>query len=55
MQKTSNLYIVGPKAFRPDIQKKIADKEPDYFLKGIELLIHRCEHCVEIKGACTEK
>jgi hypothetical protein len=22
-----------------------ADKEPEYFLKGIELLVHRCEVC----------
>jgi len=26
-----------------------ADKEPQYFLKGIELLVHRCEKCVKIK------
>jgi hypothetical protein len=26
-----------------------------YFLKGTELLIHRCEKCVEIKGDCVEK
>ena len=32
-----------------------ADKEPEYFLKGIELLVHRCEKCVEIKGDYVEK
>ena len=32
-----------------------ADKEPEYFLKGIELLVHRCENCVEIKGDYIEK
>jgi hypothetical protein len=29
-----------------------SDKEPEYFLKGIELLVHRCGKCVEIKGDC---
>jgi hypothetical protein len=32
-----------------------ADKEPEYFLKGIELLFHSYENCVEIKGDCIEK
>jgi len=32
-----------------------ADKESEYFLKGKELLIHRCEKCVEIKGDHIEK
>jgi hypothetical protein len=27
-----------------------ADKEPEHVLKGIELPVHRCEKCVEIKG-----
>jgi len=27
-----------------------ADKDPEYFLKGIEMLVHRCEKCVEVKG-----
>jgi hypothetical protein len=31
------------------------DKEPEYFLKGTELLVHRCEKCVEIKGDCIDK
>jgi hypothetical protein len=31
-----------------------ADKEPEYFLKGTELLVHRCEKCVEIKGDYIE-
>jgi len=26
-----------------------------YFLKGIGLLVHRCEKCVEIKGDYIEK
>ena len=32
-----------------------ADEEPEYFLKGIELLVQRCEKCVEIKGDHIEK
>jgi hypothetical protein len=32
-----------------------ADKEPEYFLKGIQLPVHRCEECVEIKEDCIEK
>jgi hypothetical protein len=32
-----------------------ADKEPEHFLKDIELLIHRCEKCVEKKGNYIEK
>jgi hypothetical protein len=31
------------------------EREPEYFLKGIESLVHRCEKCVEIKGDCIEK
>jgi hypothetical protein len=31
------------------------DKEAEYFVKGTELLVHRCEKCVEIKGDCIEK
>ena len=34
---------------------RFADKEPEYFLKGIELLVHKCEKCVEIKGDYIEK
>jgi hypothetical protein len=30
--------------------ERFADKEPEYFLKGIGLLILRCKKCVEIKG-----
>jgi hypothetical protein len=26
------------------------DKEPEYFEKGRELQVHRCEKCVEING-----
>jgi len=32
------------------VMKHFADKEPEYFLKGRELLIRRCEKCVEIMG-----
>jgi len=32
-----------------------ADKDPEYFLKGIEMLVHRCEKCVEVKGDFIEK
>jgi len=32
------------------VMEHFADKEPEYFLKGIELLVHKCEKCVEIKG-----
>jgi hypothetical protein len=32
-----------------------ADKESEYFLKRIELLVRRCENRVEIKGDCIEK
>jgi hypothetical protein len=31
------------------------NKEPEYFGKGIELLVHRCEYCVEIQGDYIEK
>ena len=33
------------------------DKEPEYFLKGIDLLVlvHRCEKCFGIKGDYVEK
>jgi len=27
-----------------------ADEEPEYFLKGIDILVQRCEKCVEIRG-----
>ena len=32
-----------------------ADKDPEYFLKGMEMLVHRCEKCVEVKGDYIEK
>jgi hypothetical protein len=35
--------------------KHFADKEPEYFLKGTKLPVHRCEKCTEIKGDCIEK
>jgi hypothetical protein len=37
------------------VMEHFSDKEPEYFLKGIELLVHRCEKCVEIKGDYIEK
>ncbi|GFG35116.1 hypothetical protein Cfor_09604, partial [Coptotermes formosanus] len=37
------------------VMEDFADKEPEYFLKSIELLVHRCEKCVEIKGDYIEK
>ena len=32
------------------MMEHFANKETECFLKGIELLVHRCEKCVEIKG-----
>ena len=37
------------------VMEHFADKEPEHFLKGIELLVQRCEKCVEIKGDHIEK
>jgi len=37
------------------VMEHFADKEPEYFLKGTVLLVHRCEKCVEIKGDYIEK
>jgi len=37
------------------VMEHFADKESEYFLKGIELLVHRCEKCIEIKGDYIEK
>jgi len=31
------------------------DKDPENVLKGIELLVQRCEKCVEIRGDYSEK
>jgi hypothetical protein len=31
------------------------EREPEYFLKDIELLVHRCEKLVEIKGDSIKK
>jgi hypothetical protein len=43
-------YVVVPKSFRPDIQKlrqmKNSARDIQYFLKGTELLVHRCEKCL---------
>ena len=50
------VYVVGSKSFRPDIQKPRQME----MLWGIysaiyELLVHRCEKCVEMKGDYVEK
>ena len=50
------IYVVGPKSFRPGIQKSAKWK----MLWGIysaiyELLVHRCEKRVEIKEDYVEK
>jgi len=37
------------------VLEHFADKKPEYFSKGIELLVHRCEKCVEIKEDYIEK
>jgi hypothetical protein len=31
------------------------EREPEYFLKGTELLVDRCGNCVGIKGDYFEK
>ena len=67
VQATSDCYLFSKlktdlwgKKFNNDEVKTVvmghfADKEPEYFLKGIELLVHRCEKCVEIMGDYIEK
>ena len=37
------------------MMEHFADKDPEYFLKGIEMLVNRCEKCVEVKGDYIEK
>jgi hypothetical protein len=37
------------------VREHFTCKNPEYFLKGTELLVHRCEKCVDIKGDCIEK
>ena len=37
------------------VMEHFADKDPEYFLKGIEMLVHRRENCVEVKGDYIEK
>ena len=50
------IYVVGSKSFRSDIHKPcLMDKEAEYLVKGTELMVHRCEKCVVIKGDCIEK
>jgi hypothetical protein len=34
--------------------ESFADEGPEYFLKGTELLVRRCEKRVEIKEDCIE-
>ena len=36
------------------VMEHFADKGPEYFLKGIEMLVYRCEKCVEVKGDYIE-
>jgi hypothetical protein len=54
-----NIYVLGSKSFRPDIQKprqmEIGARDMQYFLKDTQLLVNRCEKCVVIKGDCIEK
>ena len=40
---------------RSAVMEHFADKDPEYCLKGIEMLVHRCEKCVEVKGDYIEK
>jgi hypothetical protein len=45
------MYVVGYKSFWADGVCKVTDmKQREYFLKGIELPVHRCEEWVEILG-----
>ena len=47
------MYVVGCKSLQPDIQKprQMENAVMDIY----ELLLHRCEKCVEIKGDYVEK
>ena len=51
------MYVVGSKSFRPDIQKPrgMENAVRDIYSAIYELLVHRCEKCVEIKGDYVEK
>jgi hypothetical protein len=51
--KILEFCFLGEGVFEPPLGTLL--KEPKYFLKGLELLVHRCEKCVEIKGDCIEK
>jgi hypothetical protein len=31
------------------------EREPEYFLKGIEFLVHRCAKCDQMNAECIEK
>ena len=50
------MYVVGSKSFRPDIQKPRQMENAVRDIYAIyELLVHRCETWVEIKGDYVEK
>jgi hypothetical protein len=56
LESLAHTYVAGSRSLWPDcVMEHFADKEPEYFLKGIKLLVHRCEKCVEIKGDYIEK
>ena len=50
-------YVGGSQTFRPDIQKprQMENDVRDIYSAIYELLVHRCENCVQIKGDCVEK
>ena len=49
-------YVVVSKSFRPDIQKPRQMENAVRDISAIyELLVHRCEKCVEIRGDYVEK
>ena len=49
-------YVVGSKTFWPDIQKLCQMENAVREIQCcLELLVHRCEKCVEIKGDYVEK
>jgi len=35
--------------------EQFADKVPEYFMKGIGILVQRCETCVEVNGDYIQK
>ena len=56
---TSSPYLQGKKFYDDEVKTAVmehfVDKEPEYFLKGTDLVVHGCEKCVEIKGDYIEK